>query len=152
MIARTALILLALATANAAWGADSAPAAKPKFATDVPQSITTPDSIETRLGTLKFTDGFPDDATVEKLYDNQTRSQLQTDEPFPSLGSQKKGIVINEDKSADVYFGPKAPAGKESNWIQTIPGQGWNAILRLYGPLEPWFDKTWQPGEIEEVP
>ena len=56
------------------------------------------------------------------LYDNQTRSMLQTDEPFPSLGSQKKGIVINEDKSADVYFGPKAPAGKEGNWIQTIPG------------------------------
>jgi len=85
------------------------------------------------------------------LYDNQTRSQLQTDEPFPSLGSQKKGIVINEDKSADVYFGPKAPAGKESNWIQTIPGKGWNAIFRLYGPLEPWFDKAWKPGEIEEM-
>src|SRR6516164_3320252 len=46
------------------------------------------------------------------LYDNQTRSQLQTDVPFPSVGSQKKGIVMNEDKSADVYFGPKAPAGK----------------------------------------
>jgi hypothetical protein len=84
------------------------------------------------------------------LYDNQTRSMLQTDEEFPNLGSQKNGIVINEDKSADVYFGPKAPAGKESNWIQTIPGKGWNAILRLYGPLQPWFDKTWKPGEIEE--
>src|SRR6516164_8417008 len=47
------------------------------------------------------------------VYDNQTRSMLQTDVPFPSLGSQKKGIVMNEDKSADVYFGPKAPAGKE---------------------------------------
>ena len=86
------------------------------------------------------------------VYDNQTRSMLQTDGQFPSLGSQKKGVVINKDKSADVYFGPKAPAGKESNWIQTIPGKGWNAILRLYGPLEPWFDKTWKPGEIEEVP
>ena len=38
--------------------------------------------------------------------------------------------------SVDVYFGPKAPAGKESNWIQTMPGKGWNTILRLYGPLE----------------
>ena len=85
------------------------------------------------------------------VYDNQTRSMLQTDEPFPSLSSQKKGIVINEDMSADVYFGPKAPAGKESNWIQTIPGKGWNVILRLYGPLEPWFEKSWQPGEIEEL-
>jgi hypothetical protein len=85
------------------------------------------------------------------LYDNQTRSMLQTDYPNPSLGSQKKGIVINEDKSADVYFGPKAPAGKESNWIQTVPGKGWNTLFRLYGPLEPWFDKTWKPGEIEEI-
>jgi len=35
--------------------------------------------------------------------------------------------------------------------VQTIPGKGWNIILRLYGPLEPWFDKKWKPGEIEEV-
>ena len=38
---------------------------------------------------------------------------------------------------------------KENNWVQTIPETGWNRILRLYGPLEPWFDKTWRPGEIE---
>ena len=42
-------------------------------------------------------------------------------------------------------------AGKESNWIQSAPGKGWNTILRLYGPLEPWFDKTWRPGEIELI-
>jgi hypothetical protein len=48
-----------------------------------------------------------------------------------------------------VYFGPKAPAGYENNWVQTIPGKGWFMILRLYGPLEPWFEKTWRPGEIE---
>jgi hypothetical protein len=56
------------------------------------------------------------------------------------------------DKSVDVYFGPKAPTGKENNWVQTIPGKGWNVLLRLYGPLEPWFDKTWRPGEFELVP
>jgi hypothetical protein len=49
----------------------------------------------------------------------------------------------------DVYFGPEPPPGKEANWIQTIPGKGWFVMLRLYGPLEPWFDKTWRPGEIE---
>ena len=38
-----------------------------------------------------------------------------------------------------------------SNWVQTIPGKGWFMILRLYGPLEPWFNKTWRPGEIELV-
>jgi hypothetical protein len=51
----------------------------------------------------------------------------------------------------DVYFGPKPPAGKEANWAQTVPGKGWNVALRLYGPLEAWFDKTWRPGEIELV-
>ena len=85
------------------------------------------------------------------LYDNQTRSMLQTDEQFPSIGSQKKGVVSNVDDSVDVYFGPQAPAGKEGNWVQTVPGKGWNTIFRLYGPLEPWFDKTWKLGEIEEV-
>jgi hypothetical protein len=44
---------------------------------------------------------------------------------------------------------PEAPAGKEKHWIQSVPGKGWNTMLRLYGPLEPWFDKTWRPGEIE---
>ena len=43
------------------------------------------------------------------------------------------------------------PAGKEANWVQTVPGKGWWVMLRLYGPLEPWFDKTWRPGEIEAV-
>jgi hypothetical protein len=85
------------------------------------------------------------------LYDNQTRSMLQTDQQFPSIGSQKKGVVINSDKSVDIYFGPKAPIGKEGNWVETWPGNGWNVILRLYGPLKPWFDKTWRPGEIEEI-
>jgi hypothetical protein len=83
------------------------------------------------------------------VYDNQTRSELQTDQQYPSLGSQKKDLVINPDKSVDVWFGPTAPAGHEANWVQTIPGKGWNPMLRLYGPLEPWFDKTWRPGEIE---
>jgi len=83
------------------------------------------------------------------LYDNQTRSMLQTDAQFPSIGSQKNGIEINPGTSVDVYFGPKPPPGKENNWVQTIPGKGWNVILRLYGPLEPWFDKSWRPGEIE---
>jgi hypothetical protein len=86
------------------------------------------------------------------LYDNQTRSLLQTDQQFPSISSQQKGTAINPDTSVDVYFGPKRPAGEKANWIQTWPGKGWNVILRLYGPLQPWFDKTWRLGEIEEVP
>jgi len=85
------------------------------------------------------------------VYDNQTRSMLQTDQQFPSMGSQRKGIVTNPDTSVDVFFAPTAPAGHEANWVQTVPGKGWNLILRLYGPLEPFFDKTWRPSEIELV-
>jgi hypothetical protein len=83
------------------------------------------------------------------VYDNQTRSMLQTDQKAPSVSSQDKGFKVNADGSVHVYFGPKAPAGFEKNWVQTIPGKGWFMILRLYGPLEPWFDKKWRPGEIE---
>jgi hypothetical protein len=85
------------------------------------------------------------------VYDNQTRSMLQTDQQFPSIGSQKAGLVVNPDTSVDVWFGPLAPAGHESNWVQTVPHKGWNVLFRLYGPLQPWFDKTWQPGEFELV-
>ena len=85
------------------------------------------------------------------VYDNQTRSELQTDQQYPSLGSQKKDLVINPDKSVDIWFGPTAPAGHEANWIQTLAGKGWNPMLRLYGPLEPWFEKTWRPSEVELV-
>jgi hypothetical protein len=85
------------------------------------------------------------------VYDNQTRSMLQTDQAAPSVSSQNKDVKINADGSVDVFFGPSAPQGMESNWVQTIPGKGWFMILRLYGPLEPWFDKTWRPGEITLV-
>lgn len=85
------------------------------------------------------------------LYDNQTRAMLQTDQRFPAIGSVDKNVKPNADGSYDIYFAPKAPAGKDGNWVQTVPGKGWNTILRLYGPLQPWFDKTWRPGNPELV-
>ncbi len=85
------------------------------------------------------------------IYDTQTRSMLQTSQPFPSVGSQSKGFQKNADGSYNVFFAPKAPAGKEGNWLQTLPGKSWFAILRMYGPLQPWIDKTWRPSEIERV-
>jgi hypothetical protein len=85
------------------------------------------------------------------LYDSQTRSMLQTSQPFPTIGSQSEGFQENKDGSYDVYFGPKAPEGKEDNWLETIPSKSWFIILRMYGPLQAWIDKTWRPGEIELV-
>lgn len=85
------------------------------------------------------------------VYDPQTRSELQTSQPFPSKNSKRDPLAVNDDGSVDLYFGPTAPAGKEKNWTETVPGKGWFPILRLYGPLEPWFDQTWKPGEFEQL-
>jgi hypothetical protein len=85
------------------------------------------------------------------LYDNQTRAMLQTDQRFPGIDDKKEGLKKNADGSYDIYFSPKSPKGWENNWIQTAPGKGWNTILRLYGPLEPFYDKTWKPGDPEIV-
>lgn len=85
------------------------------------------------------------------LYDTQTRSLLQTDQKFPTVGSQTEGLVQNQDGSYDIYFGPEAPQGYENNWLQTISGKSWFVALRLYGPLQPWIDKTWMPSEILEI-
>jgi hypothetical protein len=85
------------------------------------------------------------------LYDPQTRSELQTPQPYPSKNNKRDKLITNSDGSIDLYFGPESPAGKEANWTATVPGKGWFAIFRLYGPLDPWFDKKWKPGEIELV-
>jgi hypothetical protein len=85
------------------------------------------------------------------VYDGQTRSMLETDQKLAGIDSNDKSIKKNADGSVTVWFGPKAPAGQESNWVQTMPGKGWNSLLRLYAPLEPWFDKSWEPGDFELV-
>ena len=60
--------------------------------------------------------------------------------------------MADADGSTTVYFGPQQPEGiNEGNWIQTVPDKGWFVILRLYGPLEPFFAKTWRPSEITLV-
>lgn len=84
-------------------------------------------------------------------YDGQTRSLLETDQRTAGLDSLSKEVKANSDGSYTLYFGPKAPAGKEGNWVQTTPGKSFFVFLRLYGPLEPWFKKTWKPGDFELV-
>jgi len=84
------------------------------------------------------------------VYDSASRSMLANSQKYPSV-STYTNPEINADGSVDIYFGPKAPAGKENNWIETIPGKGWTAIFRLYGPLQPFFDQTWKLNDIERV-
>jgi hypothetical protein len=85
------------------------------------------------------------------VYDNQTRSLLETDQVTAGLDSNEPGMKKGADGSTTIYFGPKAPKGQQANWVQTMPGKGWNVILRLYGPLEPWLNLSWKPGDIESV-
>ena len=92
---------------------------------------------------------------VFTLYDNQTRSMLDTPQRFPRAGSQNypsPAAEPNADGSTTVYFGPTQPTGvKRGNWIQTTPGKGWFTLLRLYSPLESFFTKEWRLSEIELV-
>jgi len=80
---------------------------------------------------------------------------LDTPQRFPRAGSQSyptPAAEANADGSTTIHVGPEKPDGvSEGNWIQTVPGKGWFAILRLYSPLQSYFDKTWHPGEIEPV-
>jgi hypothetical protein len=89
------------------------------------------------------------------VYDTQTRAMLDTPQCYPRAGSQSypsPAAEPNTDGSTTVYFAPEQPGGvTRGNWIQTVPGKGWYVWLRLYGPLEPFFDKTWRPSEIERV-
>jgi hypothetical protein len=84
------------------------------------------------------------------LYEAENASGLANGQPFPSLGSRDKPAQ-NADGSTDLYLGPKAPEGKAANWLATVPGNGYFAILRLYGPTEAAIDKSWKPGDIELV-
>ncbi len=89
------------------------------------------------------------------LYDNQSRSMLDTPQRYPRAGSQSYPSPAAEpgaDGATTIYFGPTQPAGvKRGNWIQTMPGKGFIPALRLYSPLEPFFTKAWRPGDIELV-
>ena len=80
-----------------------------------------------------------------------TPEQLQAEVAKLAVASNKRGLRPNDDGSFDLWFGPAAPEGKETNWVETLPGKSWFVILRLYGPLEPWFDGSWKLNELEPV-
>ena len=84
------------------------------------------------------------------LYDALTASGLDNGQPFPSLNSNDKPAA-NADGSVDLYVGPTVPAGKEKNWLKTVPGKGYFTILRLYSPTDAFLNLTWKPGDLEEV-
>jgi hypothetical protein len=84
------------------------------------------------------------------VYDALSRSELQNGQPFPSV-SQYTDPQVNDDGTVDIHFGPEMPDGQECNWIVTVPGRGWFPIFRFYGPLDPFYDKTWKLNDIEKA-
>jgi hypothetical protein len=97
----------------------------------------------------------PANAPVEQywsatVYDRATHA-LVRDLPRASLSSQIPEMQKNADGSVDVYFGPQAPAGKDSNWVPTKPGSGFEVMFRAYAPTKAFFDKSWRLTDIEKV-
>ncbi|WP_207231702.1 DUF1214 domain-containing protein [Edaphobacter modestus] len=83
-------------------------------------------------------------------YDRSTHALIRNMQ-WPSRSSLTTGLEKNPDGSVDIYFGPKAPAGKESNWIPTDAKGKFEVLFRLYGPQKPFFDKTWKLPDIQKV-
>ena len=85
------------------------------------------------------------------VYHPETRSLLANGQEKPSLSSYDE-LRWNDDGSVDLYFGQEPPDGYETNWVKTLPHQGWEILLRLYGPLESYFDGTWKPDDFVRLP
>jgi hypothetical protein len=83
------------------------------------------------------------------VYDVHTRSILETDQKTGGVDSKLEGMNMAKDGSVTIYFSPKVPEGQENNWVQTMPDKGFHVLLRLYGPEQAWFDKSWKPGDFE---
>ena len=83
-------------------------------------------------------------------YNRETHTLIRNMQ-WSSRSSNTPILTRNADTSADIYFGPKAPSGKESNWIPTDPNGKFEVLFRLYGPQKPLFDKTWKLPDIEKT-
>ncbi len=97
----------------------------------------------------------PADAPVKQywsvtVYDRETHA-LVKNMSRASVASIGTGVATNADGSVDVYFGPKAPDGKEANWVPTDPARRFELMFRLYGPERPLFDKSWKLPDVEKL-
>jgi hypothetical protein len=85
------------------------------------------------------------------VYDSETRSQIQNAREQAAVRSLVELRGVEPTAELDLYFGPKAPSRNPARWIQTIPGRGWFAYFRLYGPEPAAFDGSWKPGDFVRV-
>ena len=84
------------------------------------------------------------------VYDRETHALIR-DMPRSGRSSQSPGLQANADGSVDIWFGPRAPAGKESNWVPTSASRQFEVLFRLYGPEKPLFDKSWALPDVERI-
>lgn len=84
------------------------------------------------------------------VYDSASRCLIDNPQRKADLSS-RQDLKKNPDGSLDLYFGPSAPKGLESNWVQTLPGKHWFSYFRLYAPTEAYFDKRWKLDDISLV-
>ncbi|MFK0142803.1 DUF1254 domain-containing protein [Streptomyces murinus] len=88
------------------------------------------------------------------LYSENTRRAYDnggTEIRSVSLDSRDEQLQFNDDGSIDLYIGPCAPAAGESNWMKTLAPDGWFVYFRLYGPTEPFFDKSWSMPDFQAL-
>jgi hypothetical protein len=85
------------------------------------------------------------------VYDNDTRCIIQNEQGKSDISSVMEGIKVEEDGSTKIFIGGSAPSGYENNWIQSNPKKGFFIYLRLYGPLESFYDKSWKMPNVEKV-
>lgn len=84
------------------------------------------------------------------VYDAETASGVDADgQEYPSLNAMNHPD-INPDGSITLYTGPEPPAGSR-NWLKTVPGRGWFALFRFYGPAEEFFDRKYKPGDFRKI-
>jgi hypothetical protein len=84
------------------------------------------------------------------LYDRDTHALIRNMQRA-SQSSQNPQLQKNADGSVDIYFGSKAPVGKESNWVPTSANGKFEVLFRLYGPEKPLFDKSWKLPDVERI-
>ncbi len=106
-------------------------------------------------GSHSYTLNVPTDVPAQDfwsvcVYDTKTRSILDAGRPKSAINSYAD-LPVNADGSVDIHFGPTPPPSGETGWIKTKPGEGFFMYFRFYGPLEPFFDKSWKLSDVVKV-
>ena len=118
--------------------------------------MTTKDTQDQPLdGSRSYRLTVPADAPVTQYWSvtayNRDTHTLIRNVPRAGRSSQSPGLQANRDGSVELYLGPEAPAGHDSNWIPTDPTGRFEALIRFYGPTPSLFDHTWQLPDIEPI-